>query len=388
MKIILVHNEYGKYSGEESVVESQIQLLEGHGHQVCPFTRSSAELDDMRFGRLYGFCCGIYNPLSVRSFRQFLIDQIPDIIHIHNLYPLISPAVLHVCNDFNIPVVMTLHNYRLICPNGMFLTKGKICESCKSGREYWCVLKNCEGSIAKSLGYALRNFVARIRKSYLDNVDVFAALTDFQRQKLVSEGYPADRVAVVPNMCDAGGITHTNELGEYVGYVGRVSPEKGVNLLVKVAEKHPDIPFQAAGAYSKAPELVHKAPTNFKFLGHLQRNRVDTFIEQSRFIVLSSIWYEGFPMILVEAMLQGRPVVASRLGGIPEIVEDGVTGLLFEAGNTEDLAQKVRFLWDHPCICRKMGEAGREKALREYTSKAYYIRLIEVYQKAQNLCRG
>jgi glycosyltransferase involved in cell wall biosynthesis len=158
-----------------------------------------------------------------------------------------------------------------------------------------------------------------------------------------------------------------------------------VSTLLEVAEKHPHIPFQAAGGYDKATEIVARTPENFHFLGHLARNSVDTFIARSRIIVLCSICYEGFPMILVEAMLQGRPVIASRLGGIPEVVEDGVTGLLFEAGNADDLAEKINYLWEHPELCRQMGEAGREKALREYTPNTYYRRLMDVYQKAERI---
>jgi glycosyltransferase involved in cell wall biosynthesis len=388
MKICLVHNEYGTFSGEEAVVASQVKLLEEHGHQVCRFTRSSVEIERMMLGQLRAFCSGIYNPFSARAFRRFLVDQRPDLVHIHNLYPLISPAVLHVCKEFSLPVVMTLHNYRLICPNGLFMVGGKICEKCRGGKEYWCIFRKCEGSLLKSLGYALRNFAARVRKDYLHNVHVFAALTYFQRQKLVSEGYPAERVMVMPNMSQPAGETGTEDLGNYIGYVGRVSPEKGVDTLLEAADKHPQIPFQVAGGYDKYPELIARASGNFHFLGHLARNSVDNFIAQSRIIVMCSICYEGFPAVLVEAMLRGRPVIASRLGGIPEVVDEGVTGLLFEAGNAVDLAAKIQYLWAHPDLCRQMGEAGRKKALLEYTPDTYYRRLMDVYRQAEKICRG
>lgn len=388
MKICLVHNEYGTFSGEEAVVASQIQLLEEHSHEVCQFSRSSAEITKMKLGKLQALCSGIYNPFSVRSFRCFVSHEKPDLIHVHNLYPLISPAILHVCKEFSLPVVMTLHNYRLMCPNGLFMVNGTICEKCCGGKEFWCFFKNCEENLGKSLGYALRNYVARIRKSYLDNVHVFAALTDFQRQKLIQEGYPSERIKIIPNMSQPVSTTGRKPLGDYIGYVGRISPEKGVNDLLKAASKHPHIDFQAAGGYDKAPELVDKAPQNFHFRGHLPYDTVGTFMAKSRVIVLCSIWYEGFPMILVEAMLRGRPVIASRLGGLPEVVDDGVTGLLFEAGNAEDLAEKIQYLWDNPELCRKMGEAGREKALREYTPDVYYERLMDVYQEAETICRS
>ncbi len=176
-------------------------------------------------------------------------------------------------------------------------------------------------------------------------------------------------------------------MGDYIGYVGRVSPEKGVDTLLKAAEKHPEITFKAAGEYDQAGDLVTNAPDKFLFLGHLARDTIDYFIARSRIIVLCSIWYEGFPMILVEVMLQGRPIIASRLGGIPEVVDDGVTGLLFKAGNADDLAAKIQYLWERPNMCRQMGEAGRKKALREYSPETYYKRLMGVYQKAQEICK-
>ncbi len=384
MKICLVHNRYGTFSGEEAVVASQIELLEKHGHEVCQFSRSSAEIKEMVLGPLQAFCSGIYNPFSVQSFRRFLADQKPDLIHVHNLYPIISPAVLHVSKEFNLPVVMTLHNYRLICPNGLFMVKGTLCEKCCGGKEYWCFLKNCEGNLNKSLGYALRSYVARKRKSYLRHIHAYAALTAFQRKKLIQEGYAAERIQIVPNMSDPERVTNSNSgcLGDYVGYVGRISPEKGVDNLLEAARKHPHISFQVAGDYAKAPELVSKAPQNFHLKGHIPYDSVGMFMAKSRIIVFCSICYEGFPMILIEAMLQGCPVIASRLGGIPEIVDDGVTGLLFEAGNSDDLKEKIQHLWDNPQLCRKMGAAGKNKALREYTPNAYYIRLMDVYRAA------
>ena len=388
MKVCLVHNEYGKFSGEEAVFFSQKQLLEEQGHEVCQFTKSSREIDNSIWRQFHAFCSGIYNPFSVSKFRRFLKQQEPDLIHVHNLFPLISPAVLHVCKEFKLPVVMTLHNYRLLCPNGLFMVNGKVCEMCCSGKEYWCIIKNCEKKVLKSFGYALRNFVARTRKSYLNNVHIYAALTGFQRKKLIANGFHEKNIEVLPNMAFQHCDLNINSLGEYIGYVGRVSGEKGVDILVAAAEKCPPISFKAAGTYEDAEEIVRGAPENFQFYGHLARDVVDKFITSSRIIVLCSVWYEGFPMILVEAMSLGRPIIASCLGGVPEIVEDGVTGLLFEAGNPDDLAEKIQYLWEHPDLCRQMGKMGRLKAQKEYSPEKYYQRLIDVYEKAQKVCRN
>jgi glycosyltransferase involved in cell wall biosynthesis len=382
MKVLLIHNCYGRFSGEEAVVAAQEKLLTDNGHEVTSFERSSAEIPAMKLGKLRALSSGLHSSSSCKAVRAMLRRRRPDVVNVHNVYPLISPSVLKVCRDEGVPVVMTVHNYRLICPNGLFMTQDEICHRCAGGREYWCLLRNCEGSLAKSFGYALRNWVARKRRAFLDNVTMFMALTEFQRQQLISEGYPAERIAVVPNMTSIEKNSVDGELGEYVAFVGRVSPEKGIATLRQAAESLPDVPMRAAGSYEGNEHLADGGPASLEFLGQLEHNSLDPFYANSRIVVLPSVCYEGFPMILPEAMLHGKPVIASRIGGIPEIVDDGVTGLLFEPGNAEDLAEKIRYLWDRPELCRRMGQAGREKVLREYTPQRYYERLMAVYEKA------
>jgi glycosyltransferase involved in cell wall biosynthesis len=167
-----------------------------------------------------------------------------------------------------------------------------------------------------------------------------------------------------------------------VGYVGRISPEKGMAALLAAARACPDIPFRAAGGYHTMPHLPRQAPPNLRFLGHLDREGVAAFYRSARIIVLCSIWFEGFPVTLIEAMLHGKPIVCSRIGALGEIVDDGRTGLLCEPGNAADLAEKVRWLWRRGDLCRRMGRAGRRKALREYSRDRYYQRLLGVYRRA------
>jgi len=235
---------------------------------------------------------------------------------------------------------------------------------------------------------ALWNYVARKLRLFLDNVTMFIALTEFMQGRLVAAGHPAERIVVVPNMANATPAEHDCRLGEYVGYVGRVSPEKGLPLLMAAARMCPHVEFKAAGSVGGMTHLVDGAPPNLEFVGQLRKAALEDFYTRSCIIVLPSTWFEGFPMVLAEAMLRGKPIVCSRIGGLPEIVDDGVTGLLFEPGNVEELAEKVRCLWDSPDLCRKMGQAGREKALREYSPDRYYERLMHVYQKAIALGRA
>ena len=363
-------------------MEATARLLRERGHEVVEYVRSSAEIEHMRLGKARAFFSGVYSWLARRRMRNVLGETRPDIVHVHNVYPLISPSVLVECRRAGMPVVMTVHNYRLVCPNGLHLSRGEVCERCLGGREYWCVLRNCEGSLPKSIGYALRNWVARKRRAFLDNVTMYAALTEFQRQRLIAEGFPAERIAVVPNMVACDGCAEGTATGDYVAYVGRISPEKGVTHLLSAARRLTDIAFKAAGSYDRMPHLPGEAPANCEFLGQLGTERLNGFYSQARMLVLPSTWFEGFPMTIAEAMVRGKPVVCSRIGGLPEIVDDAVTGLLCEPGNADNLAEKIRYLWDRPDLCRKMGQAGGEKAIREYSPEKYCERLMAVYEKA------
>jgi len=171
------------------------------------------------------------------------------------------------------------------------------------------------------------------------------------------------------------------QLGEYVGFVGRISLEKGIGCLLEASRRLGTIPFKVAGELRNISEMATLSPRNLEFFGHISSKRISAFYQQSRLIILPSIWFEGFPMVLIEAMLHARPIVASRIGGLSEIVDDGVNGLLFEPGNLEELMEKIQYLWERPAMCREMGEAGRKKALREYSPEKYYERLMAVYKK-------
>jgi glycosyltransferase involved in cell wall biosynthesis len=364
------------------VVNGIIRLLGEHGHDVIGFTRSSAEIPYMRLGRVRAFFSGIYSLSSRQKIKVFLARENPDIVHIHNVFPLISPSVLSACRQAGIPTVMTVHNYRLVCPNGLHMADGQICEKCCGGHEYWCVLRNCENNLFKSIGYALRNYAARKLRLFRDNVNIFICLTEFQKAKLVAEGFTTDRCTVIPNMTDVSDGNPSDDLGDYIGFIGRISREKGIPTLLAAAKKLANIPFKAAGEYGRMPHLFDMAPANFEFLGYLSGDGIEEFYRKSQFVVLPSVCFEGFPMMILDAMWRQKPVICSRIGALPEIVEDGITGLLFTPGDADDLANKIRYLWERPDVCKKMGQAGREKVLSRYSPQKYYELLMDAYQKA------
>lgn len=382
MKILIVHNAYGKMSGEEVVIDNLAALLATRGVTVQRFSRSSAEIETARLGKIPAFFSGIHNPSSRKSFGRFLRETRPDVVHIHNLYPLISPSILPECTAQGVPVVMTMHNFRLACPNGLLMSHGDVCHRCLGGREYWCILRNCEKDIFKSTGYALRTAVARILRRYYDHVDHFLCLNSFQRDLLINEGLPADRVTVLPNpLLFSSGVSSGNGSGGYVAYVGRLSPEKDILTLIEAARRLGNVPFKFAGSYHRMPEVTKRKPDNCEFLGQLDVEALAQFYRDARMIVFATRCYEGFPTVILEAMSHGLPVVCSCIGGLPEIVEDGKTGLLYEPGNAYELADRIRTLWQNSALCQSLGDAGRWKVRENYAAEGLLNRLLGIYEK-------
>lgn len=383
MKILLIHNHYAALAdGEGTLVNNVLSLLEAKGEEVIPFIRSSTALCQMPFGRLRAFFSGLYSWSSRKAVRSLLQRHHPDVAFAHNVFPLLSPSVLAECRQAGVPVVMSINNFRLICPTGLFLINEHACENCSGGREYWCVLNNCGKGILKSLSFALINAAHRRLRLFSAHVSIYTPMTAFQREKLIAAGFPASRITVLPNVARPPAALEAPQLGSYVLYVGRMRQEKGVSSLVAAARQLPQIPFKAAGDYKPVQYLLAQAPSNFHFTGYVDDQRLNELYANCRFIVVCSICYEGFPGVLLEAMLHGKPVVCSRIGGLPEIVDDGVTGLLFEPGSPRDLAAKIAYLYTRPQLCSAMGAAGRQKWLREYSPDRYCEQLLAVFEKA------
>jgi len=381
MQILFAHNEYGAPSGEEQAVDSISRLLEAKGHSVFRFLRSSHGLDGF-VQKARAFFSGVYSLEAQQEMDKALDQHYPDLVQVQNLYPFLSPSIFKPCRQRGVPIVMRCPNYRLFCPSALHLSHGQVCERCLGGKEYWCVLRNCENDRFKSLGYALRNAVARITRSILDNVSMFIVLSQFQKQRFIQAGIPAYRLQILPNMAPQVAGAATEQLGDLITFVGRASPEKGIEDFVAAARKLPELPFAVAGATDRVPELVASSPPNVRWLGFLKDKELNDAYVCSRLVVFPFRWFEGFPNVVTRAMALQRPVLAARIGAVPEIVDDGRTGLLFEMGNVEDLVTKIRTLYVDSAHCRQMGAAGRAKALSAYSPEQVYTRLMEIYQQA------
>lgn len=375
MRVLIVHNRYGRPSGEEAVVERYDAMLRRRGHAVERFERSSATLGDGLVGRVRAFASGLGNPFARAALGRAVDAFRPDVVNVHNVFPLISPMALGACLRRRVPVLMTVHNYRLVCPNGLLYSRGEVCSRCV-GRSSWpCVRRNCERSRAKSVAYAARASLARWRRDFERGVSAFAALTEFQRARLVEGGIEAGRVVVVPNGAERVEVDGPRRDGGFLAFVGRVTEEKGAGDLLAVARRLPHVAFRLYGHTDRAAEILDDVPSNVSVWGAVERPTLGDALRTCRAVVLPSRCYEGFPMTVVEAMHHGAAVVAPRHGGIPEVVEDGVTGWLFRPHDPDDLARVLAEAWSSPEECARRGAEARARARARYDEEAWAERL-------------
>lgn len=387
MKILLIHNKYGKYSGEEAVVDTQINLLKAKGHKVVTYFRSSEELETMPNAKLKAFFTAFYNSKVIKDIKALIHNEKPDIVHIHNLYPIISPAILPVIKKMGIPIVMTVHNYRLLCPNGLFFTNGNICEKCIGfGKEFNCIINNCEGSLVKSTGYAFRNLWARSKKYYLDHVDAFLCLTEFQKTKLITNQFKKEKCFVIPNVYNktVEDIEYHLKKRTYIAFAGRISPEKGLPILLGAAKNLPHINFKLAGQMREGYEKDLDIPENVSLLGMLDKDQMKDFYTKARLYLHTSICYEGFPMVFPEAMAYKLPIIAPNMAGYPEIAKHDFNGILFEPKNVNDLIDIISKVWNDEVKLKQMGENGFNKMKLKYNSEFYYNQHHSIYNTLIN----
>jgi glycosyltransferase involved in cell wall biosynthesis len=389
MKILVVHNVYQQRAGEEAVVGAEVRLLEANGHAVVRYERHNDEFQGHgALGRIGAGIETIWSSRSFREVRELLRKERPDVAHFHNTFPLISPSAYYACAQAGVPVVQTLHNYRLLCPAAKFLRQGKICEACLGRNCAWPgVVHGCyRGSRGATAAVAAMLAMHRGMGSWQTKVDVYVALSAFARQKFIEGGLPAERIVVKPNFV-ASDPTPRTQTRSYVLFVGRLSEEKGPQLLLSAwRSMDTKVPLCIAGNGPLLEELSREARdcslAQIEFVGQRTADEVQGLMHGARFLVFPSIWYEGFPMTIVEAFAGGLPVIASKLGSMAEIVQGGVTGLHFEPGSAVDLAAKVEWAWNHPEELARMGRAARTEYEAKYQPSTNYEMLMDIYRGA------
>ncbi|MGE0407216.1 MAG: glycosyltransferase [Candidatus Korobacteraceae bacterium] len=326
----------------------------------------------------------IYAPSSRRSLEQEIGSFQPDVVHVHNFFPRLSPSIYFACQAVGVPVVQTLHNYRLICPGALLFRDGAVCEACV-GKEFpWPgVLHGCyQQSRMGTAAVASMTSVHRWLNTWVDKVSGYIALTCFAREKFVSGGLPTSKISVKPNFVtsDAG---PGEGKGEYALFVGRLSPEKGITTLLKAwAEIGRCFRLKVLGDGPLRAQMSAAAPRGIECLGWRPQSEVQEIMRNARFLVFPSEWYEGFPVTLAQAFAAGLPVVASDLGGMAEIVSHGRTGLLFRAGDANDLGQTISLLLQTPELLPSMRVACRADYDAKYTPERNYQILAEIYRRA------
>jgi len=387
VKVIQAFNRRKSWGGEDLSIKDTAEILRRNGVVVYEWIKDISDLGDGLWGKVRAFGASIYSWSSAREMTHIIESERPDVVHIHNLYPQLSPSVLVACRHSGTPVVWHPHDQRPICPTGFHLKNGSICERCCGGREYWCILRNCRNNVLESIAYAVRTYTARKLHFFHNNVTLFVVWSEFLKSRLVAGGFDERRIVVVPHPIKVPDFQFDPASGEYVGYVGRISLEKGVNVLISAAGRVSGTSVHIAGDSSRMPELVREAPGNAKFIGWLDRSGLPEFYRRCRFVVIPSVCFDVFPTVALEAMGYGIPVIGARIGGIPEVVRDGVTGLLFEPGNAGELAEKMRHLWDRPDLCTALGKTARQFVIETYRESVYCKHLLDVYSHAIGLVK-
>lgn len=389
MKIVQVHNTYQRPGGEDVVFEQECRMLEGAGHEVIAYRRSNWDAEAYRGVRLLGLAKRtVWASDTRRNFLRLLQREKPDVVHVHNTFVMISPSLYSACYEARVPVVQTLHNYRLLCPAGTFFRDGKVCEECLGGSLWRSVEHACyRQSYPASAVVALMLAAHRLRDTWNREISCFVALSEFARNKFVEGGLPREKIFVKPNFVSPDPGARTGP-GDYALFVGRLSPKKRVDTVLAAWKRlPPSIPLHIIGdgpdREQLAAEALRDGLTQVQFKGQLPREQTLAAINQARFLVFASEWYENFPVTIAESFACSTPVICSRMGAMQEIVSDGRTGIHFTPADSEDLAGKVEWAWNHPGEMSAMGRQARAEYESKYTAEKNYPLLIAIYNHAR-----
>ncbi len=395
MKVLLVHNFYRSSmpSGENAVFLDEAALLRRRGHEVIEFRRHSDEIVERgAFGALKGALSTPWNPFAAERMRKVLLGEQPDVMHVHNFFPLLSPAVFYAADSLETATVMTLHNYRLFCAAGIPMRKGQPCTKCLNGKTVAPALRyGCyRGSRVATVPMVLMIELHRAMRTWADQVDAFVALSDFQRRLMAQAGLPEEAIHVKPQFYpDPPEAQPWGSRENKIIFIGRLSEEKGVRILIDT--------WRAWGDGAPCLEIIGDGPLKgtlaqasadagltrkISFAGQLPFDEAQRHLFGAKALVLPSICFEGFPMVIREAFALAVPVVASRLGPLPDIIAEGVAGDLFRPGDPGDLLRVLRSLWCDQHRLAELAAGARSLFENKYTADSNYKILIEVYEIA------
>lgn len=384
LRVAVVHNRYQQAGGEDGVFETECALLEQAGVHVVRYEADNAAVRDTNRVRLA--LNTVWNRSAYRTLSALFERERVSVVHVHNTLPLISPSVYAAARRAGAAVVQTLHNYRLLCPAATLYRDSAPCELCVGRTIPWpSVAHACyRGDRAATATIATMLALHKVVGTYKTRVDRYIALTHFAKRTFVAGGLPEERIVVKPNSVSPPTV-HGPARGGPALFVGRLSEEKGVLVLLDAWRAHQQLPqLRVVGDGPLRHEAERRAhdTSSVHVVGRVPSAEMPMQYAQSSMLVFPSTWYEGFPLTIVEAMSSGLPVIASRLGSIAEIVEDGKTGLLFDANDPHDLARKVLWLAERPDAITSMGRAARETYEARYAPRRNLEALLSIYDEA------
>lgn len=385
MNVLVCHNYYRYAGGEDSVFEEEVRLLESYGHHVVCYTRRNDEFDGQSKLRLS--MNAVWNRAAATELAELVRRENIQVAHFHNTWPLISAAGYSAVRRAGAAVVQTLHNYRLLCPGGTLCRQGKVCEACIGKVVPWPAMRHgCyRYSRFASTIMASATVTHRVLGTFRRHVDRFIALSEFARDKFLAAGLPRNKFVVKPNFVIPPSNLTTRERCNFALFVGRLSPEKGVQPMLDAWRDHaPALPLKIVGDGPQLELVELEAGRNprIEYLGRRAPREVYELIRGAAVLVVPSVNYEGFPRTIVEAFAVGTPVIASRLGSMIELIEDGRTGAFCEAGNPVSLVATVNRLAADPANLEQMGLAARDEFQRRYTPERNHAQLLSVYDQA------
>jgi glycosyltransferase involved in cell wall biosynthesis len=384
MKILVAHNFYKQPGGEDQCLAAELAMLRAHGHEVIEYCLRNDSIDSM--SRLRVAAGTTWSRSAYREVRELLRVRRPQVAYFINTFPLISPAAYYAARAEGVPVVQALHNFRLLCPNALLFRNGRVCEDCLGKSVAWpSVVHKCyRASRAASATVATMLATHRALGTWRDAVDVYIALTEFSRRKFIEGGLPAEKIVVKPNFIypDPG---PGSGKGGYALFVGRLSGEKGVTTLLRAwKELAGSLPLKIVGDGPLEGIVADAATKNtrIQWLGRQSLDEVYALIGDAMFLVLPSECYEQFPRVVIEAFAKGTPLLASNLGAMANLVDNGRTGLHFEPGDAADMAAKARRLLAAPYELVPMRQAARQEYEEKYTAEPNHQALMAIYERA------
>lgn len=385
LSVLVVHNAYQQRGGEDSVVESEVALLRAHGHRVRLYLRHNDDLAQQGWVSLAAQT--LWSSRTTRELADLIAQERPDVIHVHNTLPLVSPSVFWAASKAGVAVVQTLHNFRMMCPQAMFVRQGKVCEDCVGHVPWRAVAHRCyRGSFTQSAALASTLTLHRALGTFQHRVDRYIALNAFCKDKFIEGGLPPERLSIKPNFVEWREAPEAGAPRSGGLFLSRLTSEKGVDVLLQALAQGGVGPLSVIGGGPMADAVA--AALGSAYLGFLPLDQVWAHLAASSYLVVPSVWYEGFPRTIVEAYSCGLPVIASRLGSLAEVVQDGVTGLLFNPGDPGDLAAKMKWADAHPQDMAAMGHRARALYEARYAPRANATALAAIYREAMAVAQA